>query len=160
MAAVIRGALRADDARLAELDRLTWSPDTSPAARPPADRAFFERGLEPENVLVAVLDGVPAGYVALGSPTRLPANEHVVAIHGLAVAPESQRQGLGRRLLAAAIEEARRRGARRISLRVLAGNQAARALYASAGFEIEGVQREEFRIGEGYVDDVLMARFL
>ncbi|MBV9196782.1 MAG: GNAT family N-acetyltransferase [Solirubrobacterales bacterium] len=156
-APAIRGATRADDERLAKIDRLTWSPQSSPGPRPRAGGPFFERGLEPGNVLVAELDGVLAGYVAIGRATRLDANAHVRAIHGLAVDPAYQRRGIARALLAAAAAEARRRGARRLTLRVLAANREARRLYEAVGFETEGTLREEFRIGEGYVDDVLMA---
>ena len=60
-------------------------------------------------------------------------------------------------LVAAAIEEARRRGARRLTLHVLATNHGARALYADCGFAVEGVRRGEFLLEGRYVDDVLMA---
>lgn len=58
------------------------------------------------------------------------------------------------------IAEARRRGAQKLSLRVLAPNGAARRLYESCGFTVEGVLREEFFLDGRYVDDVLMARRL
>jgi RimJ/RimL family protein N-acetyltransferase len=41
---------------------------------------------------------------------------------------------------------------------VLGPNAAARALYESCGFTVEGVLREEFLLDGQYVDDVLMAR--
>lgn len=157
-AAAIRPATRADDGRLGEIDRATWSPVSSPLARPPAaDHPFFERGLEPRNVLVAEMEGVAVGYLALGSPTRLQSNAHVQAIHGLAVAPAYQRRGIARQLLLAAADEARRRSARRLTLRVFATNERARRLYEATGFETEGTLREEFLIDGRYVDDVLMA---
>ena len=40
---------------------------------------------------------------------------------------------------------------------MLSHNADARALYAAAGFEIEGVLRGYFRLDGRYVDDVLMA---
>jgi ribosomal protein S18 acetylase RimI-like enzyme len=153
----IRSAKGADDARLAEIDQLTWSPAVSPLARPPAGSRFFEGGLEPEHVLVAEFETIVAGYVALAPPTRLSSGAHVQAIHGLAVAPAYQRRGIGRQLLEAAIEEARRRGAQRLRLRVLATNEEALRLYAAVGFEREGALRGEFRIGGRYVDDLFMA---
>jgi len=153
----IRAALWADEEPLAEIDRLTWSPATSPQLHRPAGRVFFSHGHEPDNVLVCDVDGAAVGYVALGPASRLASNAHVLAIHGLAVAPRYQRRGIGRRLLAAAITEARRRRARRLTLRVLASNTRARRLYESLGFEIEGVQREEFLLEGRFVDDVLMA---
>jgi RimJ/RimL family protein N-acetyltransferase len=64
---------------------------------------------------------------------------------------------VARALLHAAIAEARRAGACRITLRVLGHNAAARDLYADCGFEIEGVLRGFFRLDGRSVDDVLMA---
>jgi RimJ/RimL family protein N-acetyltransferase len=57
----------------------------------------------------------------------------------------------------AAATEARARGARRLTLRVLAHNEAARRLYDRSGYIVEGVLRGEFRLDGEYVDDVLMA---
>lgn len=56
----------------------------------------------------------------------------------LAVAPEFRRRGRGRALLAAALAHARREGARRVTLEVSVGNEAARALYRDAGFREVG----------------------
>lgn len=109
-------------------------------------------------MLVAEVDGLVVGYLQLSSPTSLKANRHVLEIRGLAVTPSRQRTGVGRALLDATVDEARRRGCRKLRLRVLATNAPARALYAAAGFVVEGVLREEFRIADAYVDDVLMAR--
>jgi RimJ/RimL family protein N-acetyltransferase len=60
----------------------------------------------------------------------------------------------------AAAEEATRRGATRLTLRVLAPNAPARALYAACGFTVEGVLAGEFVLEGEPVDDVLMARDL
>ncbi len=153
----IRPAVAADGPRLVQLDRATWSPENAVAPLWPEDTDFFARR-SPDDVLVAEDDGTVVGYTALGSPTPLEANRHVLHIQGLAVDPAVRRQGVARRLLDAAAEEATRRGARKLGLRVLGGNSPARALYASAGFVVEGVLREEFWLGGRFVDDVLMAR--
>ena len=79
---------------------------------------------------------------------------------GLAVAEEARGHGVARALLRAAREEARRQGARRITLRVLAHNTPARKLYESEGFVVEGVLPEEFSLDGAYVDDVFMGRSL
>jgi ribosomal protein S18 acetylase RimI-like enzyme len=78
-------------------------------------------------------------------------------VAGIAVSPERRRGGVGRALVDAAAAEAQARGARRLTLRVLGPNEGARRLYESAGFVVEGVQREEFLLDGAYVDDVLMA---
>jgi ribosomal protein S18 acetylase RimI-like enzyme len=154
----VRLARPGDERALAELDRATWSTLTSPSPPPPEpDWSFFNEKVEIRDVLVAVVDGEVAGYVRLGRPTPIAASAHVVMIHGLAVDPARQRQGLGRVLMASAAAEARARGARRLTLRVLAHNEAARRLYEQSGYVVEGVLRGEFCLDGEYVDDVFMA---
>lgn len=155
----LRTAVPDDGRRLVDLDRATWSEEVSPVPLWPEDTEFFANRA-PADVLVAEQDGMAVGYVTLGRPTRVASNRHVLQIAGLAVDPACHRQGLGRRLIEAAVGEATRRGARRLTLRVLGDNAAARALYAACGFVVEGILREEFRLGGRYVDDVLMARRL
>ncbi|ANP54613.1 ribosomal protein S18 acetylase RimI-like enzyme [Streptomyces griseochromogenes] len=157
----IRIALPGDDRELALLDRVTWSTlhAVVPEPRPPYAPFFGERHT-PEDTLVAELDGCLVGYVLLGFPTPLAANAHVRQIQGLAVRDEARGKGVGRALIRAAIEEARVRGARRITLRVLGHNTPARRLYASEGFVVEGVLPEEFLLQGEYVDDVIMGRSL
>ena len=154
-----RRALPGDEQALAALDLATWTWLTSPSPKPEpgAGWTFFGERTTPDNVLVAVVDGEVAGYVKLGRATPLAASDHVVTVNGLAVSPAFQRRGVGRTLIDAAAAEARARGARRLTLRVLGPNAAARRLYESTGFVVEGVQRGEFLLEGEYVDDVLMA---
>ena len=158
-AVTIRPATPADDAALVRIDRATWSALATPSP-PPAPRTTFLARVRPADVLVAVLDGAVAGYAQLGSAEPVDANRHVLMLRGLAVDPRHQGRGVGRRLVTAALDEARRRGVRRLRLRVLGHNAAARRIYESCGFVVEGVLRGEFLLDGGYVDDVLMARDL
>ena len=156
----LRLARPADDAVLSQLDADVWSPlHAVTPRRTPSDGSFFEN-CRPENHVVAELDGEVVGYVRMKCPTSLPSNAHVWEIRGLAVAPKARGRGIARALLEAAMEEARRGGARRMSLRVLGHNTPARRLYESMGFVVEGVQPEEFFLDGVYVDDVLMGRKL
>ncbi|GGX53181.1 GNAT family N-acetyltransferase [Streptomyces minutiscleroticus] len=157
----IRTALPDDEDELGRLDRAAWSPlhAVSPPPRPPYEPFFTER-FGPRDHLVAELDGRIAGYVRLGFPTSLPSNAHVRQIQGLAVAAEARGRGVGRALLRAVAEVARRQGALRLTLRVLGHNTPARRLYESEGFVVEGVQPGEFHLDGEYVDDVLMGRRL
>ncbi|MEI8105722.1 MAG: GNAT family protein [Actinomycetes bacterium] len=157
MAVEIRPARVTDEDALAALDRATWSTLTSPAPPPGAEWTFFDLKTVPADVLVALVERAVVGYVRLARATPLAASEHVLTINGVAVDAAARRQGVGGALLAAAASEARRRGARRLTLRVLGENAAARALYESAGFVVEGVQRGEFLLDGAYVDDILMA---
>src|SRR4051794_41515418 len=93
----------------------------------------------------------------MGRSTPGPANGLVVMLRSPAALPPPQARGIGQRLPAAAVAETRARGARRLRLRVLGPNAAARRLYEACGFVVEGVLREEFLLDGRYVDDVLMA---
>jgi ribosomal protein S18 acetylase RimI-like enzyme len=154
----IRPANPGDDRALATLDRATWTTLTSPAPPPPEpDWSFLNEKVEIRDVLVAELDGEVAGYVRIGRVFPIAASDHVLMITGIAVDPACQRRGIGRALLDAAVAEARARGVRRLTLRVLAHNEGAVRLYEQAGFVVEGVLRNEFFLDDVYVDDLLMA---
>ena len=150
---MIRPARAADAVAIAALDAATWSFDVTPSPRSSVPSSI-------DGMLVAEDGGEIVGYVAVGRATRLESNRHVADIRGLAVAPDHQGRGLGRALVHAALDAARERGARKVTLRVLGPNTAARALYESCGFVVEGVRRHEFLLDGRYVDDVLMARHL
>ncbi|MEV4329037.1 GNAT family N-acetyltransferase [Streptomyces sp. NPDC049597] len=159
---VIRPARAADGTALGELDRATWSPLHAVQPRPePPYGPFFDAAHPPEDFLVAEdTDGTLLGYIRLGRPTPLACNRHVRQIQGLAVAERARGRGIGRALLRAAGDEARRQGAVRLTLRVLGHNAPARALYEAEGFRVEGVLPGEFLLEGRYVDDVLMGRSL
>lgn len=156
----IRTARAEDEAALAELDQRTWTSLVSPAPPPPPGTPFFDGEARPGDFLVAEYRGVVTGYVRLAEGFGIPAHRHVRVIGGLAVDPDRQRLGIGRQLVEAAVAEAQRRGARRLTLRVLGHNTGARRVYERCGFVVEGVLRGEFRIDGHDVDDVLMAHSL
>lgn len=156
----IRPAQVRDDAELCALDRRCWSvvADVGPprSARVP----FFGPGQEPADVLVAGDGQALLGWVRVVPATPLPSTAHVRQVNGLAVDPDRRRSGIGRALIDAAIELARDRQARKLNLRVLSTNAPAQALYAAAGFRVEGVLVAEFFLDGKYVDDIMMARVL
>lgn len=79
----------------------------------------------------------------------------------LAVAPESRRLGLGRKLVARFVYQARLRGAQRAFLEVSAENAAARALYDSAGFAVAGRRKGYYVTPEGgRIEALVMTRDL
>jgi len=88
------------------------------------------------------------GYVGL----RLRGREaHIITI---AIHPDWRGRGLGEFLLLQALEEALRRGARKVTLEVRPSNRVARRLYAKVGFTLVGIRRAYYRDGE---DGWLMA---
>jgi ribosomal protein S18 acetylase RimI-like enzyme len=158
----IRRATADDEDALGRLDRATWSTlhAVQPPPRPPYEPFFTERFGPRDHLVAESGDGRIVGYLRLGFPTSLAVNAHVRQIQGFVVAEEARGAGVGRALLRAAAEEARRQGARRLTLRVLGHNTPARRLYESEGFVVEGVLPEEFLLDGRYVDDVLMGRTL
>lgn len=70
--------------------------------------------------------------------------EDEMHILNLAVAPPLRRQGIGRTLVLAAIECARKKGARRAFLEVRASNAAAMKLYSDLGFTGTTVRRDYY----------------
>ena len=106
------------------------------------DAAMFRRWLDGSAehcfVLVAETDDSRfAGFAMTSLKPELLSQEPSSHLEAIAVAPGFERQGVGKRLLAAAQEEARRRGATSMSLHVFAVNERARALYEQAGFSGE-----------------------
>ncbi len=160
----VRFACPEDEAGLARLDAIAWTPASGfPSVAERADDPFFTFFTDtspPGEYLVAELDGQLAGYARVRPVTPLPENAHVLGVMGLAVAPAARRRGVAAALLAAVEQQARARGARKLSLRVLGTNDVAMRLYDRLGFQREGILRGEFHIGGRYVDDVLMTKHL
>jgi ribosomal protein S18 acetylase RimI-like enzyme len=156
----IRKARPHDDTILGQVDAATWTADISPAPAPTVGTAFFSERARPDDVLVGEVDGVVVGYAMLSQSIALPSHDHVLTLNGLAVDLQRQRNGAGRRLVEAAIEEAQGRGAHKLSLHVLGTNTSARLLYEACGFVVEGILGAEFLLNGRYVDDFLMARQL
>ena len=109
--------------------------------------------------LVAEDDGRIVGQLTLQGGKR----RHVrhAATLGITVAQEWRNYGVGRRLMAYAIDWARASGVlTRIELFVFVRNTGAIHLYELCGFEVEGRRRRStFRDGE-YLDDLLMSLLL
>lgn len=157
----IRPARADDEEPLLAVDRATWSPLTSPAPTAPDGPFFNGTTTRLDNVLVAELDGRVVGYGKMDHPTPLPASAHVWHVNGLAVDPGSEGRGVGQALMQALMDEARRRGGEKMTLRVFGSNERAQRLYKRLGFEVEGLLKAEFKVGDGhYVDDFVMARSL
>lgn len=84
------------------------------------------------------------GYAGLAGPGEAGGDADVATV---AVLPDAQGRGLGRTLLRALLAEAGRRQAGAVLLEVRVDNEAARALYASEGFERLAVRRRYYADG-------------
>jgi len=100
--------------------------------------------------------GTPVGYSALGDPDLpLDQQEGDLELKRIYLLSRFHGGGTGRALLEPAIDEARRRGARRLLLGVFQENHRAIALYRKAGFEPVG--RRVYRVGDNGYDDLTLA---
>ena len=66
-------------------------------------------------------------------------------ITNVAVLPDFRRKGLAQQLLAALFEAARQTGVTRIQLEVRESNTAARSLYESIGFTVDGKRKHYYK---------------
>jgi len=106
--------------------------------------------------LIAEVGGLRTGEVNLRRGSR-PAFRHSAAL-GIAVAREWRNQGIGSELMQCAIEWARTEGdLRRVELNVFSTNAAAIRMYERFGFLIEGRRKSAIRVGNDFIDDLLMA---
>jgi ribosomal protein S18 acetylase RimI-like enzyme len=92
-----------------------------------------KRMVNPELFLVGVLGERIVATVMVGY------EGHRGWINYLAVAPECQRSGFGRRIMEAAEALLRERGCPKINLQVRTSNQAVIAFYESLGFSVDAV---------------------
>jgi ribosomal-protein-alanine N-acetyltransferase len=87
--------------------------------------------------------GTIVGYAGLLAPVGTGQGD----IQTIAVAPEARRHGLGRTLMLALLNEARRRGAEEVLLEVRVDNPAAETLYRDLGFEVIDTRKRYYRGG-------------
>jgi putative acetyltransferase len=106
-------------------------------------------------VFVAEDEGRIVGRLSIARDQH-PASHHVADL-GLMVAMSYRRQGIGTKLLEAAIEWARHSDVCKLELHVFPHNEAAIRLYENFGFVREGYRHGHYRRGNQYVDAILMA---
>ncbi|MBN1812844.1 MAG: GNAT family N-acetyltransferase [Anaerolineae bacterium] len=83
-----------------------------------------------------------------------------VGVIGTFVDLSHRRQGVGTHLSKITFEAARRVGYEKLFTYVRADNLASRAFHLKLGFRIVGTAQRQARIGERYVDEVIIERFL
>jgi RimJ/RimL family protein N-acetyltransferase len=104
---------------------------------------------------IAVDQGGVVGWCDI-APVPRPIFSHIGSL-GMGLLPAYRNAGIGRRLLGAALAQARGRGIERVELHVFSDNVRARHLYESLGFVVEGIHPRRAKIDGQYRDDVAMA---
>ena len=134
-------------------------------ARP--DAVYVEQlraaAASPDDRILGAFDdaGALVGMVGLRRETYAKTRHHGV-IWGMYTAPEARGQGIGRALMESALAHARALpGLEQVYLGVVTTNAAARALYASLGFTVYGLERNALKLPDGaYLDEEHMVLFL
>ena len=99
-------------------------------------------------------DEMVVGYAVL-TPSDLPeARPHDLELRRIYVLAPFKGGGAGRQLIETAVEEARKRGATRLTLGMYGGNHAALAFYTRMGFAKVGTRT--FVVGEKVCDDLVL----
>ncbi len=109
--------------------------------------------------LVAESAGQPCGFLSV-TPRMASRLRHTADLR-MGVGSTLRRRGLGRQLLAGALDRLADGGVIEIVyLMVRADHDAALRLYAAAGFDRLATLQRDTRVGEQYFDGVLMRRFI
>ncbi len=124
-----------------------------------SERRWLEEFDGVRNVLIVAVDRGEVIGAADCHAGAFPKDRHVGGI-GIAIQDGWREAGLGRRLMERILEWMRARGFAKAELAVFATNVRARRLYESLGFGEEGVRRRHVRIGDDYVDEILMGLWL
>ncbi len=169
MTATVRPATATDAAELAAVAAATFPLACPPGTTPEAMQSFISDNLRESHfaayltdpardVLLAEVDGVPAGYTMLvaGEPRDADVLASITArptveLSKCYVRAEHHGRGVASALMAASIDAARARGAAALWLGVNQQNERANAFYAKSGFALVGTKR--FLVGGHYEDD-------
>ena len=152
----IRRAEPADAVRIGELlhDFNAEFEEQTPRPRALAERV--RRLLEEDEITVLLAGREAAGLAVLRFRPALTTDALDCYVEELYVVPERREQGLGRALMEAAMELARREGATHMDLGTGEDDVAARALYERLGFRAAGMRRRYYH--DNGEDAVIMWR--
>lgn len=148
---IVRRALAADAEAIARVYAAV-AEEGFLGAQPPVDVAErSERFRERIDKMWVLLDGERiVGHAH--ADQRVPG----VMTFGMAILREARGRGGGRALLDAMLEHAREIGAHKVDLEVWADNARAIAVYAAAGFEVEGLRRDHYLRRDGTLRSTLI----
>ncbi len=148
-----------DMQQLVQLNNQVWNESNAPVLIQWKSTEEYAEHCPAGSQIVTECGAEICGYVSLKAPTKLGSNQHVVELV-IAVSPEFQNKGIGRKLLDAAYDWGKKNGKKKLSLRVLSTNEAGINFYLKCGFLIQGRLLREFLINHAYVDDVLMYKLI
>lgn len=106
-------------------------------------------------------DGSIVGMIGFSCDHHQTKLKHKGRVWGMYVLPEARGHGLATSLLTTAIDTARDvSGCELIQLAVSTQNRSAYELYLRLGFVVYGTEMHAMKVGDAYVDEYLMVKFL
>lgn len=134
-----------------------------PALRPSENMNNWARWIRETHrgrdvILIASIDDEYVGHVTL-QPEVWEASKHVARL-GILVAQKFRCIGIGRALMLSAEDAAREMDFEKIVLSTFHDNIVARHLYSSLGYREVGIRTRHFKMKHGYVDEVLMEKWI
>jgi lactoylglutathione lyase len=108
--------------------------------------------LDAGEVLVAVVEDRVVGHLQLVEAADADAGE----IKNMAVERAHRGRGIGRALIAAAVDDSRARGRARLTVATAAADVGNLRFYQRAGFRLRGVERDAFTPATGYATGILI----
>lgn len=126
---------------------------------PTESRHFWTTQIDKGHPFLVAVGARPVLGWADVVPATRPIHAHVGTLT-LGVCKPDRGQGIGARLLTAALAASRARGLERLELAAFADDEPTRRFYTRMGFVLEAVQRGRVKFDGRYRDEVLLARDL
>ena len=120
--------------------------------------SWFEAAISRADIFGGFLDGRLMGVAGFAAQEGTK-HAHKGLLWGMYVRGAARKSGLGKKLVAAVLDQARGR-VEMVQLAVVSENEAARRLYAAMGFVEYGHEKRALKQGGRYFDEVLMVKFL
>jgi RimJ/RimL family protein N-acetyltransferase len=128
----------------------------------PTWECLFSEGISYQDgfvLLVAELGGRIVGFARLISGLCGPKDRHVGNV-GIVVQKGHRGRGIGSTLLGELLRQAPNLDCSKLTAEIVASNVRSRSLFEKFGFQVEGIRHRQFRIGDEYVDEILMSTWL
>ena len=120
--------------------------------------SWFEAAISRTDIFGGFLDGTLVGIAGFAVQEG-PKHAHKGVLWAMYVRNAARRSGLGKILVTAVLDHARRR-VEMVQLGVGSENEAARRLYEAMGFVAYGYEKRALKHDGRYYDEVLMVKFL
>ena len=122
--------------------------------------SFFEERIATNDIYGAFIEGEIAGVIGI-SENSFPKTQHKAMLWGMFVKPEERGKGIAKTLTETALDALTKNpDIELVQLCVISGNDVAKQLYTSLGFELWGVEEKALKVGGEYFTEEHMVKRL